>query len=58
LIAAVMGDDQRALELLRRAKAQGLAYGHWMRREMDLEELRGTRAFEALVRPLPANARD
>jgi hypothetical protein len=53
-----MGDDQRALELLRRAKAQGLAYGHWMRREMDLEELRGTRAFEALVRPLPANARD
>jgi tetratricopeptide (TPR) repeat protein len=56
LIAAVVGDDQRALQLLRSAKAQGLAYGHWMRREMDLERLRGTRAFAALVRPLPVNA--
>jgi tetratricopeptide (TPR) repeat protein len=57
LIAAVMGYDQRALQLLRRAKAQGLAYGHWVRREMDLDRLRGTRAFEALTQPAPANGR-
>ncbi len=58
LIAAVLGDDERTLQLLRRAKAQGLTHGHWVHREMDLDGLRGTPAFQALARPVPANTRD
>jgi hypothetical protein len=57
LIAAVLSDQGQALQLLRRARAQGLSYGHWVHREMDLEGVRGTAPFQALARPVPL-ARD
>jgi tRNA A-37 threonylcarbamoyl transferase component Bud32/tetratricopeptide (TPR) repeat protein len=57
LIEAVLGKDAQALQLLRRARAQGLSYGHWVNRETGLEGVRGTAPFQALARPVPL-ARD
>ncbi len=50
-IAAVLGDRDDAVELLKRAFASGQPYGIWVHREMDLEVLRGFGPYEQLVRP-------
>jgi tetratricopeptide (TPR) repeat protein len=58
LIAAALGDDGRAMQLLRRARAEGEPYGEWVDTEFDLQPLHGTPEFEALVRPVPLRAAD
>ncbi|MBA3340702.1 MAG: protein kinase [Gemmatimonadaceae bacterium] len=58
LVASVLGKYDRALQLLRRSMAQGLSYGQWIHTEIDLEPLRGTRAYAALVRPIPLRERE
>jgi len=50
-IAASMGERDEAVELLRRAFAQGLAYGLWIHVDPDLEPLRGYPPYEEIVRP-------
>lgn len=53
LIAAALGDNTRTLHLLRRGMAEGKPYATWPHREIDLESIRPTPAFQALVRPVP-----
>jgi tetratricopeptide (TPR) repeat protein len=50
-IASLLGEKDEAVGLLREAIAQGVVYGLWIHRDMDLEPLRGVPAFEELVRP-------
>jgi tetratricopeptide (TPR) repeat protein len=50
-IAAVLGDSTQAVDLLRRAFTEGVAYGPWLHRDIDLGLLRGFRPFEELLRP-------
>ena len=50
-IAAVLGEREGAVGLLRRAFAEGLGYGIWLHRDPALESLRGFRPYEDLVRP-------
>jgi tetratricopeptide (TPR) repeat protein len=50
-IAAQLGESERAVDLLRDAVAQGVRYGLWIHRDMDLEPLRGLETFEDLIRP-------
>jgi tetratricopeptide (TPR) repeat protein len=49
--AALMGDRDRAVLLLREAGAQGGALGHGLCHDMDLEPLFGYPPFEDLIRP-------
>ncbi|MEO8577756.1 MAG: protein kinase [Gemmatimonadales bacterium] len=53
LIAATLGNNPRALQLLRRGMAEGKPYAVWPHREIDLESIRPTPAFQTLVRPVP-----
>jgi tetratricopeptide (TPR) repeat protein len=50
-IAAVLGDKESAVTLLRRAFADGVPYGMWIHTDMDLESLRDYGPFRDLVRP-------
>ena len=51
-IASLLGQRERAVELLRRAFSQGLMYGmSGLHRDKDLESLRGYPPFEDLLRP-------
>ncbi len=50
-IAALIGERDEAVELLRRAFAQGLAFGLWVHLDPDLEPLRGYPPYEEVVRP-------
>lgn len=50
-IAALLGDRERAVELLREAYARGLRYGVEEHRDMDLEPLRDYLPFQELMRP-------
>jgi DNA-binding SARP family transcriptional activator/Tfp pilus assembly protein PilF/TolB-like protein len=50
-IAALCGDRERAVELLRRAFNEGLEYGIWLHRDIDFEPLRDSPPFQELVRP-------
>jgi serine/threonine protein kinase/tetratricopeptide (TPR) repeat protein len=50
-IAALLGDRDGALELLRRAFAEGKPFDLSVHQEMDLEPLRGYPPFEELVKP-------
>jgi len=50
-IAALLGERQEAVDLLRRAFAEGLNYGIWLHRDIDLEPLRGFPPFEELMVP-------
>ena len=49
-IAAVLGDRELAVRLLREAIASGLPTNVWLRRDMDLESLRGYAPYEELMR--------
>lgn len=50
-IRARLGDGDRAVELIRRAYAQGQAMDDWIRIDPDMRPLHGFRAFEELIRP-------
>ncbi|MCG6955267.1 MAG: serine/threonine protein kinase [Gemmatimonadetes bacterium] len=50
-IAASMGERDEAVDLLRRAFAQGAAFGLWVHVDPDLEPLRGYPPYEEIVRP-------
>jgi hypothetical protein len=49
-IAALLGERERAMELIREACANG-ASPRFMHADMDFESLRGYPAFEAFARP-------
>jgi len=50
-IAAVLGEREEAVRLLREAFRDGLAYGIWLHKDMDFESLRDYTPFEDLLRP-------
>jgi tetratricopeptide (TPR) repeat protein len=50
-IAAVRGQRDSAVTLLRKAFQEGREYDLWIHRDIELESLRGYPPFEALVRP-------
>lgn len=50
-IAAVLGDAERAVQLLHRGLREGLQYGLWMHRDPEYESLRDYPPFKELVRP-------
>ncbi|MCI0556606.1 MAG: hypothetical protein L0287_37165, partial [Anaerolineae bacterium] len=50
-IAALSGERERAVTLLREAFAQGYDYGTHISRDMDLESLRDYPPFQELMRP-------
>ncbi|UCC74138.1 MAG: hypothetical protein JSV86_06145, partial [Gemmatimonadota bacterium] len=50
-IAALLGERERALSLLRDAFAQGVSYGAYLHAEYDLEPLRDHQPFQELLRP-------
>ena len=51
-IAALIGEPERAVELLREALALGLPYGLMLHDEPDFELIRDHEAFVELLRPL------
>lgn len=51
VIAAQLGDLDRAMVLLRESYAKGRMFGIFMHRDTDLEPLRERRDYEVLVRP-------
>jgi hypothetical protein len=50
-IAAVLGERERAVVLLRNAFAEGLRYGIWLHRDIHFESLSDHAAFQELKRP-------
>ncbi len=50
-VAAVLGHREQAVELLRSAFNEGLVYGIWLHREIDLESLHDYPPFQALMMP-------
>jgi tetratricopeptide (TPR) repeat protein len=50
-IAAVRGQRDSAVALLRKAFLEGREYDLWLHRDIELESLRGYPPFEALARP-------
>ncbi|HQT94179.1 MAG TPA: protein kinase [Thermoanaerobaculaceae bacterium] len=50
-IAALLGERQQAVDLLRESFAQGNSYGVNLHRAMDLEPLHGYAPFEELLKP-------
>ena len=51
-IAALLGERQRAVDLLREALTQGLPFGLEIHNNPDLEALRAYQPFVELVRPV------
>ena len=50
-IAALLGQPDDAMRLLRESLHQGLAYGTWLHSDMDLDSLRDRSDFQELMRP-------
>ncbi len=50
-IAALLGERDEAVRLLRRASSEGVGHGLWIHTDMDLESLRGYAPYEELVKP-------
>jgi tetratricopeptide (TPR) repeat protein len=50
-IAALLGERDEAIDLLRRALGEGVGHGISLHVDMDLEPLRGYAPFEELMRP-------
>jgi tRNA A-37 threonylcarbamoyl transferase component Bud32/tetratricopeptide (TPR) repeat protein/TolB-like protein len=50
-IAAVSGKRDEAMAFLRRAYQEGMAFGLWLHRDVDLETLRGYPPFQEWTRP-------
>jgi len=50
-VAALLGEKDEAVALLQRAFSEGLGYGTWIHRDIDLESLRDYPPFQELMRP-------
>jgi tetratricopeptide (TPR) repeat protein len=50
-IAALLGEPEQAMALLRRAMREGVGWGMWLHTDMDLEPLRDHPQFVELKRP-------
>jgi tetratricopeptide (TPR) repeat protein/TolB-like protein len=50
-IEAILGNRDEAVSLLRRAHSEGVGFGIWLHRDMDLALLRGFPPFEEFLRP-------
>ncbi|MFC1661358.1 protein kinase [Gemmatimonadota bacterium] len=50
-IAAILGDKERAVSLLRQAHEEGRAFTAWLHIDSDLDSLRGYPPFEEFMRP-------
>jgi tRNA A-37 threonylcarbamoyl transferase component Bud32/tetratricopeptide (TPR) repeat protein len=50
-IAAILGDREQAVSLLREALARGLHHGMWFHRDNSLESLRGYPPFDEIALP-------
>ena len=50
-IAALLGENERAVDLLREAHGQGQGFDEEWHRNIDLESLRGYKAFDEFMRP-------
>ena len=50
-IAAILGRQEEAVTLLQKGFGEGLDYGIWLHRDMDLESLHGFPPFQELMRP-------
>jgi len=50
-IASLLGEKEQAVALLQNAFSQGLLYGAYLHREMDLEPLRNYKPFQELIKP-------
>jgi len=50
-IAALLGEKERAVAFLREAFSQGLDYGVYLHRDIDLEPLWDYQPFKELLRP-------
>jgi tetratricopeptide (TPR) repeat protein len=50
-IAAILGEQERAVALLREALAEGLHHGMWFHRDNSLESLRGYAPFDEIALP-------
>ncbi len=50
-IAAILGRQEEAVTLLQKGFGEGLGYGIWLHRDMDLESLHGLPPFQELMRP-------
>ena len=51
VIVALLGESGEAVGLFQRAFNEGLAYGIWIHRDIDLESLRDYPPFQELMRP-------
>jgi len=51
VIVALLGESGEAVGLFQRAFSEGLAYGIWIHRDIDLESLRDYPPFQELMRP-------
>jgi tetratricopeptide (TPR) repeat protein len=58
LIMAAMDEPERAVGLLRQAFEDGYPFGSWTHRHPDLQVLKGSQAFQDLVRPVSTSTRD
>lgn len=54
---ALIGEHAKALAALERAVDLGYTDGAWMKKDRDLESLRGNPAFESLLQKLASHAR-
>ena len=50
-VEAVLGNKEEAVALLRQAFGEGVGFGIWAHRDMDLETLRGFPPFEEFMKP-------
>jgi TolB-like protein len=50
-IAALLGEREQAVSLLRRAFSEGIGYGIWAHRDLGFESLREYGPFQELMRP-------
>ncbi|MCZ6917141.1 MAG: serine/threonine-protein kinase [Gemmatimonadetes bacterium] len=51
MLAAALGDRERAVNLLRDAFSEGVPYGIWLHQEPAFDSLRGYPPFQELLRP-------
>ena len=50
-VEAILGNKEEAMALLRQAFGEGVGFGIWAHRDMDLESLRGFPPFEEFMKP-------
>ena len=50
-LAALLGQPDEAMRLLRQAFSRGMPFNFWLHRQMDLESLRQRENYQELMRP-------